>query len=245
MRLQKFISACGVCSRRRAEEYILAGRVTVNGKTAVLGMSVDETADQVCLDGRRLVLCRKRTYVMLHKPRGYVTTMSDPQGRPTVADLVKDAGVRLYPAGRLDFLSEGLLIMTDDGETANRLMHPSNGVTKTYHVSVRGDDPTALLRKLTKPVEYRGVRYRPAEVRILRTSGSGAKAEITLREGKNREIRNMCAAVGLTVERLIRVAQGGLTLGDLPAGKWRYLTEEEAKRLQVGGVEAGEPIKNE
>jgi len=230
MRLQKYISDCGVCSRRRAEEYIRAGRVTVNGRTALLGEGVEE-GDEVCLDGVRLAPPREHTYIMLHKPRGYVTTMSDPQGRPTVAELVADAGLRLYPVGRLDLMSEGLLILTDDGETANRLMHPSHGVEKTYRVRVLGEAPAQRAKMLTKPLTWRGISYRPAKVRVLRSSDVRALLEITISEGKNREIRNMCAAAGLTVERLVRISQGGLSLGDLPPGEWRCLTREETESL--------------
>ena len=224
---------CGVCSRRRAEELIAAGRVTVNGRTAALGDSVDETGDVVCLDGERLTLPSGRTYIMLHKPVGYVTTVSDPQGRPTVAQLTADAGTRLFPVGRLDLMSEGLLLMTDDGETANRLAHPSHGVKKTYLVHVRGRQPAQTALRLTEPITYQGVSYQPAEVKILRAGASRARLEITITEGKNREIRNMCAALGLQVERLVRIAQGNLVLGDLPAGKWRRLTEAEIRSLMT------------
>ncbi len=233
MRLQKYISACGVCSRRKAEELIAAGRVTVNGRTAALGESVDETVDEVCLDGERLTLPRRHTYIMLNKPAGYVTTLSDPQGRPTVAELVEDVGVRLYPVGRLDLMSEGLLLMTDDGEAANQLAHPAHGVKKTYLVRVRGDDPGNAALGMTQPIEWQGVRYQPAGLKVLQASGRRARLEITLSEGKNREIRNMCAALGLQVERLVRIAQGGLSLGDLPTGRWRRLSETEIRSLMT------------
>ena len=231
MRLQKYLSLSGVCSRRRAEELILSGRVTVNGETALLGQSVDESADVVYVDGRSIFPAAEHTYIMLHKPRGCVTTLHDPEGRPTVAELVADAGVRLFPVGRLDYLSEGLLILTDDGNAANRLAHPSHGVKKTYRIRVRGEDPEGSLKKLTRPVGYKGVDYRGADVRILRASVHRATADITVSDGKNREIRNMCAAVGLTVERLLRIRQGELELGDLPAGRWRYLRPEEIRYL--------------
>ncbi|MBR6115605.1 MAG: rRNA pseudouridine synthase [Oscillospiraceae bacterium] len=232
MRLQQYLSAYGYCSRRRAEDLIRAGRVAVNGITAVIGQSVDEKQDSVLVDGVPVAAPRDRTYIMLHKPKGYVTTLRDPQGRLAVGDLVRDAGVRLYPVGRLDYASEGLLIMTDDGSAANRLAHPSGGVQKTYRVWVRGREPAQAAQMLRSPVEYKGVRYRGAEVRILRASDRRAKLELTLSEGKNREIRNMCAAAGLTVERLVRIRQGELELGDLPAGAWRFLTPREVKYLQ-------------
>ena len=231
MRLQKYLSLSGVCSRRRAEELIRAGRVTVNGGTAQLGQSVDETADVVCVDGQNVVPASEHTYIMLHKPRGCVTTLHDPEGRPTVSELVADVGVRLFPVGRLDYMSEGLLILTDDGGAANRLAHPSHGVTKTYRVWVRGEDPAGSAQKLTLPVRYKGVDYRGALVKVVRSSEHRAVVDVTVSDGKNREIRNMCASVGLAVERLLRIRQGELELGDLPAGRWRYLRPEEIRYL--------------
>ena len=232
MRLQKYIADCGVCSRRKAEELIAAGRVTVNGSVASLGDSVDETRDAVAVDGVPAVYTEERTYIMLHKPVGYVTTVRDERGRPTVAALVADVGKRLYPVGRLDIMSEGLLIMTDDGDTANRLSHPSHGVRKTYRVWVRGEDISEKASRLAGPLTYRGVRYSGGRVELLRASARRGKLELTIAEGKNREVRNMCAAVGLQVERLVRIRQGELSLGDLPVGKWRRLTRREIRWLQ-------------
>ena len=231
MRLQKYIAMCGVCSRRKAEELIAEGRVTVNGMTAFLGDSVQET-DAVFLDGKPLTLPSAHTYIMLHKPAGYVTTLDDPQGRPTVSELVKDAGKRLFPVGRLDVMSEGLLIMTDDGDAANRLMHPSHGIKKTYSVWVRGEDAAEKTKLLSGPLAYEGTVYPGGEVHVVRASGSRCRIELTIGEGKNREVRNMCAAAGLQVERLVRIRQGELTLDGLPAGKWRRLTEKEIRWLQ-------------
>ncbi len=230
MRLQKYIAACGYCSRRKAEELVLSGRVTVNGRTASLGDGMEE-GDLVCVDGKPLSGPPERTYVMLHKPKGYVTTLSDEKGRPTVAELVADAGVRLFPVGRLDLQSEGLLILTDDGEIANRLAHPSHGVEKTYRVWVRGEDAAASAGLLRHPIKYRGVSYRAAKVRLVRSDEQAAVLDVTVQEGKNREVRNMCAAAGLTVKRLLRLRQGELKLGDLPAGQWRYLTDAEVRYL--------------
>ena len=232
MRLQKFIAECGVCSRRRAEELIAAGRVTLNGRTACLGDRTESENDVVCLDGQRLTPPVRHTYIMLHKPRGYVTTLSDEQGRPTVADLTADAGVRLFPVGRLDLQSEGLLLLTDDGQIANRLAHPSHGVSKTYRVSVRGEDLETAIHALERPITYEGVSYRAGQVSPVRVREHRAVLDVTVYEGKNREVRNMCAAVGLTVERLVRIRQGELLLGDLPAGKWRRLTPQEMEYLQ-------------
>ena len=190
MRLQKYIAAAGVCSRREAEEYIRRGKVTVNGAAASLGASAEE-GDIVCLNGKRLSLPEEHTYILLHKPRGYVTTLRDTHGRPTVAELVQDAGVRLFPVGRLDCMSEGLLLFTDDGETANRLAHPSHGVSKTYRVWVSGPDAAEAAGALRRPIVYNGVRYRAAEVRVLRSAEERALIDVTVREGKNREVRNM------------------------------------------------------
>lgn len=227
MRLQKYLASCGAASRRKAEELISAGRVTVNGAVAEIGQSVDENSDTICLDGRQITLNLERTYIMLHKPTGYVTTLRDTHGRPTVAELVSDAGVRLFPVGRLDIMSEGLLIMTDDGQIANKLSHPSHGVEKTYRVWVSGDDVLSRIDDLSRPLEYKGVPYAGGKVRVIRSSGKKAAADLTITEGKNREVRNMCAAAGLHVDRLMRISQGELKLGDLPAGKWRYLSQKE------------------
>lgn len=233
MRLQKYIAAAGVCSRREAEKRIEDGRVTLNGRIATLGMSTEDPSDVICVDGRIVRLPQECTYVMLHKPRGYVTTLKDDKGRPTVAELVRDAGVRLFPVGRLDFDSEGLLILTNDGEAANRLAHPSHGVKKTYHVWVRGADLPEAAEKLRHPVTYEGIRYKGAQVELMNDDGEGEGIlAVTIGDGKNREVRNMCAAVGLRVKRLRRVSQGQLRLGDLDSGEWRYLTKKETDYLQ-------------
>ena len=231
MRLQKYLSACGVSSRRQAEQLIREGRVTVNEHTALLGENVEE-GDAVCLDGVSVVPPRTFTYIMLNKPRGYVTTLKDAHAAHTVAELVEDAGVRLFPVGRLDQWSEGLLILTDDGDTANWLSHPSHGVEKTYRVWVGGADPAISAKLLRSPIVWQGVRYSPARVIVLQADESRAVLDVTIREGKKREIRNMCAAAGLSVARLKRLRQGRLVLGDLPTGKWRYLTEEEKAYLR-------------
>lgn len=231
MRLQKYLSACGVSSRRQAEQLIREGRVTVNGHTALLGENVEQ-GDAVCFDGVSVLPPRAFTYVMLNKPRGYVTTLKDGHAAHTVAELLEDAGVRLFPVGRLDQWSEGLLLLTDDGDTANRLSHPSHGVEKTYRVWVGGSDPAGRAELLRSPLTWQGVSYSPAEVKVLHADDSRAVLEVTLREGKKREIRNMCAAAGLSVARLKRLRQGRLVLGDLPAGKWRYLTEDEKAYLR-------------
>lgn len=231
MRLQKYLSAAGLCSRREAEKWIEAGRVSVNGAVASLGDGCEE-GDTVCVDGKIVTVAEERCYVLLNKPRGYVTTLSDEKGRPTVAELVKDVGVRLYPVGRLDYDSEGLLLMTDDGEAANALMHPSHQVPKTYLVKVRGTDFSAACGKLRSPLTDKdGTRFSGAEVTLLRAAADVAELSMTIREGKNREIRRMCALAGLEVLRLRRVKQGEIELGELPPGKWRYLTSKEVEFL--------------
>ncbi len=231
-RLQKLISSAGVASRRAAEELITAGRVAVNGTTASLGMGADPDTDIITVDGAPLRPRSRRTYIMLNKPAGYVTTLSDEKGRRTVADLVAGAGVRLYPVGRLDMWSEGLILMTDDGAAANALMHPSHNVTKTYEASVRGDDLDAALKALRGEMVIDGYRLRPAQISVITRSPGTALLEIKISEGRNRQVRKMCALAGLEVSRLVRTAEGPLRLGQLPSGKWRRLTDEEMQYLR-------------
>ena len=229
-RLQKIISARGLASRRKAEEWISAGRLTVNGVTAKLGDTADAEADEILLDGKPLPSGQENVYIMLHKPREYVTTLSDEKGRDNVAQLVADCGVRVYPVGRLDMDSEGLLLLTNDGAFANRLMHPSAEVNKTYVVTVKGYHD-ASLALLGRPIELDGYRIRRPQVKLLRADGERAKIQVTIHEGRNRQVRRMCEAAGMTVLRLCRVSEGALKLGDLAPGKWRYLTEEEIAGL--------------
>lgn len=230
-RLQKLLSAAGVCSRRAAEDYITAGRVSVNGAPAVLGQRADPERDEVTVDGKPLRRRDPWVCLMLNKPRGVVTTLSDEKGRRTVAELTADCGVRVYPVGRLDLDSEGLLLMTNDGALMQRLLHPSGQVDKTYHVSVYGPVEGAAER-LSRIRDLDGEAIRPAQVEMLRQSGRTALLSVTIHEGKNRQIRRMCAACGLTVKRLRRVREHTLELGDLPLGKWRYLTEAEIAALK-------------
>ena len=232
-RLQKLLSAAGVCSRRTAEGYIEAGRVTVNGVTARLGDKADPDRDDVRLDGVPLPKPAEPVYLMLNKPRGWVTTLSDEKGRKTVAELVADCGVRVYPVGRLDLDSEGLLLMTNDGALALRLTHPGREAEKTYHVRVRGELDGAAER-LEALRDLEGEPIRPARVKALRQGEGTAKLAVTIHQGKNRQVRRMCAACGLEVERLRRVREHTLKLGSLPPGKWRYLTEEEVRALKAG-----------
>ena len=229
-RLQKLLSAAGVCSRRAAEDYLTAGRVTVNGRTARLGQKADPDRDRILVDGRPLAPRAKPVYLLLNKPRGYVTTLSDEKGRRTVAELVADCGQRVYPVGRLDLDSEGLLLLTNDGDWAQRLLHPKHEVEKTYHVSVSGPVAGAAER-LAAVTDLEGEPIRPARVEVLRQTAGTAVLAVTIHEGKNRQIRRMCAQCGLTVKRLRRVREGTVELGTLPPGKWRYLTEEELKSI--------------
>ena len=229
-RLQKILSARGVTSRRKAEEWIAAGRVAINGTVAALGDSADPQLDTITVDGRPLPSQTQNVYIMLHKPRGYVTTLSDEKGRRNAAQLVADCGVRVYPVGRLDMDSEGLLLFTNDGAFANRLMHPKHAVNKTYEVTVKGYTE-ANLERLKLPITLDGYTILPPEVRLLRQDGEKAWLEVTIHEGRNRQVRRMCAAAGMNVVRLVRIAEGSLHLGLLPRGKWRYLTENEIAEL--------------
>lgn len=230
-RLQKILSARGLASRRKAEEWIADGRLQVNGQIAALGDSADPDMDEILLDGRPLPSQERYVYIMLNKPRGYVTTLSDEKGRDNVAQLVADCGVRVYPVGRLDMDSEGLLLLTNDGDFANRLMHPKQEVDKTYEVSVRGYHAAApaLLRR---PIELDGYRIRESQVKLIRAEGDRAKLLVTIHEGRNRQVRRMCEAAGMEVTRLRRISEGTLQLGKLPVGKWRELTEEELAGLK-------------
>ncbi len=228
-RIQKILSARGLASRRTAENWIRAGRVRVNGADCTLGASADPDADRIEVDGVPLPPPPGKKYLMLNKPRGYVTTLKDEKNRKTAASLV-DCGCRVYPVGRLDYDSEGLLLFTNDGQLADRLMHPRANVGKTYEVTVEGDwrGGEALL---ARPIVLDGYRIHPPSVRLLRGEGSRAVFEITIREGRNRQIRRMCEAAGLRVLRLRRTQEGTLRLGMLPPGKWRELTKEEIESL--------------
>lgn len=230
-RLQKIISAYGVASRRQAEKLLLEGRVTVNGQTAALGASADPDRDQIAVDGQLLTDRPQRLWLMLNKPRGYVTTLHDEQGRKHVRELVADCGQRVYPVGRLDQYSEGLLLLTNDGEMANRLTHPKGQIKKIYHVWVSGYGESCL-EKLRASIPIDGRRTIPAQVRVLSVKGSTAMLEFTLLEGRNRQIRRLCQYADVCVTRLKRVQEGSLRLNDLPVGKWRYLTEAELQKMK-------------
>ena len=232
-RLQKILASRGICASRKAEELNLAGRVSVNGVTAGLGASADPDTDRILLDGKPLPAHNEYVYLVLNKPRGYVTTLSDEKGRRNAAELVADCGIRVYPVGRLDMDSEGLLLFTNDGDFANSLMHPKHEVNKTYRVVVDGYTPDNLER-LKEPVTLDGYTIRKPEVKLARNPRADGRAElfVTIHEGRNRQVRRMCAMAGMEVRRLVRVAEGSLRLGALPSGKWRYLTEEEVAALK-------------
>ena len=230
-RIQKIIASRGIASRRKAEEMITAGRVQCNGRVCLLGESADPDSDIILLDGKPLPSGGEYTYILLHKPRGYVTTLSDERGRKTVAQLVADCPQRVYPVGRLDMDSEGLLILTNDGDFANRLMHPSHTVDKTYHVYVQSYSDEGLY-KLGQSVTLDGYTIAKPEVKAIRVTGDNALLEVIIHEGRNRQVRRMCAMAGMQVQRLVRIAEGTLQLGKLPLGKWRMLTAEEVENLK-------------
>ncbi|MGA1078291.1 MAG: pseudouridine synthase [Nitriliruptoraceae bacterium] len=230
-RLQKVLSAAGVASRRHAEELIAAGRVRVNGAVATLGDKVDPTTDVVEVDGERVTLDTTLRYVLLNKPQGFVSTTSDPEGRPTVTELI-NLPDRLYPVGRLDRDTEGLLLLTNDGDLVHRLLHPSFGVERTYLALVPGPVRREVLGRLRDGVELDDGPARPRRVRLAEQHAGKAVLEVVMTEGRKREVRRMLAAVGLPVERLARVAFGGVELGDLRQGKWRFLTDPEVNRLR-------------
>ena len=230
-RLQKILSAAGLCSRRQAEVYIQQGRVTVNGRPATLGDKADPQKDTIALDGNPAVQPAARTVLMLYKPRGVVTTLSDERGRPTVADLVGEAAGRVWPVGRLDMDSEGLLLLTNDGALTHALLHPRHAVEKEYLVWVTGYRPGAE-EALARPMTLDGQPLHPAKVRLLGQGEGRARLSVVIHEGKNRQIRRMCAQCGLTVVRLKRIREGGLALDrTLRPGQWRPLTETEQKQL--------------
>ena len=245
IRIQKVLSENGVMSRRKAEEAIAQGRVTVNGHPAQPGNPVVPSRDVIAVDGVRVQLRKKKqnVYIMLHKPRGFVTTTSDELGRRCVTDLVKDAPAHVYPVGRLDRNSEGLLLLTNDGAFANLVMHPSNHISKTYRVTVRPDVSDEQAAKMSAGVMLDGRMTLPATVLVLEKQDGRVVLQITIQEGRNRQVRRMCEAVGLEVARLKRTSVGPLKLGMLQPGQWRELRPGEvaalrnaASKKQAGGL---------
>ena len=230
-RLQKILSARGVASRRRAEELIVQGQVLVNGRAAQLGDCADPERDTILVQGQPLPQQQEFVYILLNKPRGYVTTLSDEKGRKNAAQLVADCGVRVYPVGRLDMDSEGLLLFTNDGALANALMHPKGEIPKTYQVWVTGYYAGAEVQ-LAQPITLDGYTIRKPLVKLVKAQGQTAQFCVTIHEGRNRQIRRMCQAAQMQVTRLRRIREGGLELGSVPLGKWRYLTQEELAQLR-------------
>jgi 23S rRNA pseudouridine2605 synthase len=232
-RLQKIISAAGITSRRASEELILAGRITVNGTVVTeLGSKADPASDTVAVDGKPLTFASKKLYILLYKPVGYLTTLDDPEGRPLVVDLLKEVGERVYPVGRLDYNTEGLLLLTSDGEWANHLMHPRHEVEKEYHVRVRGKVHKSQLDQLAGGVEIEGRKTAPSRVSMIKEGEQNDWFSITIHEGRNRQVRRMCEAVSLSVVRLRRVRYGMLSMGALKPGEYRFLTEAEVSELR-------------
>jgi len=232
-RLQKILSARGIASRRDAEAMIRAGRVTVDGVPAELGQRADPAAQTICVDWRPVVAALEpRIYIMLNKPRGFVSAVRDDRGRRTVLDLLGNEGPGLWPVGRLDRDSQGLLLMTNDGEVTRRLTHPSFAVKKVYRVYVRGESLAQKAVELEGPLTIDGEALQPAKARLIREMSEGGVLEVTIREGRNRQVRKMCALFDLHVTRLVRIQEGELSLGDLKTGTWRHLTEEEVSYLQ-------------
>jgi 23S rRNA pseudouridine2605 synthase len=232
-RLQKVLAQAGIASRRASEQLITAGRVTVNDQVITeLGTKVDPQKDRIAVDGKPARVAEKKLYVLLHKPAGYVTTMKDPQGRPIVTELIKGVQDRLFPVGRLDYNTEGVLLLTNDGELANRLAHPRYGVEKEYHVRVRGTPTEEQLRLLAAGVELDDGPTSSAKVGLARVSGQNSWISLAIHEGRYRQVRRMCAAVGLMVVRLKRVRYGFLELGELKPGEYRMLSETEVGMLE-------------
>ena len=232
IRLQKFMADAGLMSRRAAEEEIARGRVSVNGHVAEIGTQIDPVEDLVTYRGKKVLFEKKEhIYIMMNKPRGYLCSTEDDRGRKCVTDLLDGVKARIYPVGRLDLISEGLLLLTDDGELKNRLTHPSYSLPKIYRVKVSGEVSEAQYLTLTSPMEIDGYKIRPVEVSIGESDESGTVLKFTLKEGRNRQIRKMCEQAGLTVKRLSRISIGNLKLDGLPVGKWRYLDQKEVDYL--------------
>ncbi len=238
-RIQKIIAASGLMSRRAAEKLIADGKVTVNGVTAVPGMKADPLEDNILVSGRPVGGRKSSRYLMLNKPAGVVTTLHDEKGRRTVAELLRGVGSRVYPVGRLDMYSEGLLLLTDDGDFANLLMHPSNEIPKVYSLRVKGENIADKIVSLSRPIEIDGRMTASASVAEIKVSGEEASMTVTIHEGRNRQIRRLCERAGLKVLRLCRVKEGPVSLGSLHSGEWRELTDTEITALrEAAGGEA-------
>lgn len=233
VRLQKFLAESGVASRRKSEQLIADGKVRVNGKVAQIGDKVNPKKDTVTVSGKKIVKTKEFTYILLHKPRGFITTMSDEMDRKCVAELIKDVPARVYPVGRLDRDSEGMLLFTNDGEFANAMTHPTKHVPKTYRVTVRPSITDEQITQLTTGIVIDDRKTAPAQVRVVTKEEGRVVLEIILYEGRNRQIRKMCEAVGLEVARLKRTAIGSIKLGMLKQGAWRELSDDEVRKLMI------------
>ena len=232
MRLDKFLVATGCCSRTEAKKIVRTGGVSINGRVPKSSdEKVDPECDEVIFCGKK-VIYREFTYIMLNKPLGYVTTVSDEKGRETVFSLLSDVGERVYPVGRLDMYSEGLLILTNDGELTNHLTHPKHSINKVYSVIIKGEISPDVLHKLNSPMEIDGYKLKPVKVRVVSNKNGNTNTLFTLSEGRNRQIRKMCEQCGLTIMRLTRISIGKLKLGELERGKWRELTPSEVSYLK-------------
>ena len=232
LRLQKFIADSGLMSRRAAESEIERGNFSVNGHVAQIGMKINPATDVVAYKGKRIRYEKKKyTYIMLNKPRGYLSSTTDDRGRKCVTDLLDGVDARVYPVGRLDMISEGMLLLTDDGELKNKLTHPSHSLPKIYRVKVGGEVSAKQHEILTSELEIDGYKIKPVDVIVGESDESGTVLKMTLTEGRNRQIRKMCEIAGLTVKRLSRVSIGNLKLNNLPVGKWRYLEDSEVEYL--------------
>lgn len=232
VRIQKYISDCGVMSRRKAEEEIRQGKIFVNGQKAEIGQKINPTDDIVTYLGKIVERSDKKIYLMLNKPRGYVATLSDEKDRKCVADLVRDINARVYPIGRLDYNSEGVLLMTNDGEIANRLIHPKSNVEKVYLVRIKGKIEEWQLERLNSPMVIEGYHLKPVKVTVEDSTGENQVLRFVLHEGRNRQIRKMCEQVNVFITRLKRVSVGKIYLGGLAPGKWRLLTKGEVDYLK-------------
>ncbi|MBQ3573145.1 MAG: rRNA pseudouridine synthase [Clostridia bacterium] len=237
MRLQKYLADCGIASRRGAEGLIKAGRVKVNGEIIrEMGVQIDEDNDIIEFDGVRVKPQKKMIYIMLNKPEGFVTTVSDDKGRDTVMSLVADIPARIYPIGRLDYDTEGLLLMTNDGDLTYKITHPKNNIEKTYIAEVTGNISMNTITALRSGVMLDGVRTSPAKVEVIGATRLGTKIQITIHEGRNRQVRRMFESVGCIVKKLKRTEEAGLKLGHIPLGRWRKLTESEVNMLKKIGT---------
>lgn len=232
VRIQKFLADAGICSRRKAEEYITQGRVAVDGrKITEMGCIVDPASQRITFDNQPVLPTEKKVYILLNKPKGYVTTLHDPQGRPIVTTLLVNVSERVFPVGRLDLDTEGALLLTNDGSLTHRIIHPRHEITKTYEAMVKGNPSPARLEKLTKGIMLEGRLTAPARLAVLQSGGKTSTIEIIIREGRKRQVRKMFAAIGHPVVALKRTAYGSLRLGKLEPGGYRFLDKKDLDKI--------------